>query len=216
MNQQRAKRLGLYFPSALHGRSVSNILKNLWYDLDLFGLLLFAAAISLILLPLTLAPNASREWRTPSMIAMLAIGGVLLLCFPFWETNKKLAPKAFFPPNLFRKRTVIAGILIAFFYFSESRYIVYLEPSQANPERSGFLYECFPLLLLIPSHCAERVDNFSWLHHSSLLVYLNRVLDCCVPHHQVHGALQVLRYFRRMYLLNGHVSTTSLERPSAS
>jgi MFS family permease len=216
MNQQRAKRLGLYFPSALHGRSVSNILKNLWYDLDLFGLLLFAAAISLILLPLTLAPNASREWRTPSMIAMLAIGGVLLLCFPFWETNKKLAPKAFFPPNLFRKRTVIAGILIAFFYFSESRYIVYLEPSQANPERSGFLYECFPLLLLIPSHCAERVDNFSWLHHSSLLVYLNRVLDCCVPHHQVHGALQVLRYVRRMHLLNGHVSTTSLERPSAS
>jgi hypothetical protein len=122
MNQQRAKRLGLYFPSALHGRSVSDILKNLWYDLDLFGLLLFAAAISLILLPLTLAPNASREWRTPSMIAMLVIGGVLLLCFPFWETNKKLAPKAFFPPNLFRKRTIIAGILIAFFYFSESRY----------------------------------------------------------------------------------------------
>lgn len=122
MNQQRAKKLGLYFPSVLHGRSAFEILKNLWSDLDLFGLLLFAAAISLILLPLTLAPNASQEWKTPSMIAMLVIGGVLLLLFPFWETNKRLAPKAFFPPNLFKKRTVIAGILIAFFYFSKCRH----------------------------------------------------------------------------------------------
>jgi hypothetical protein len=94
--------------------------------------------------------------------------------------------------------------------------IVHLKPSQANPERSGFLYECFPLLLLIPPHCAERVDNFSWLHHPSLLVYLNRVLDCCVPHHQVHSALQVLRYVWRMHLLNGHVSTTSLASSNAS
>jgi hypothetical protein len=86
---------------------------------DLFGLLLLATAISLILLPLTLAPNASGQWRNPSMIAMLVIGGVTLIIFPFWETSKKLAPKAFFPPELFRNRTVVVGTLIAFFYFSK-------------------------------------------------------------------------------------------------
>jgi hypothetical protein len=120
MNQRRAKNLGFDVPSPFHGRNTFQVLKNIWYDLDGFGLLLFAAAISLILLPLTLAPGASGGWSNGSMIAMLVVGGVLLLAFPLWETSKKLAPRAFFPPNLFKKRTVIAGVLIAFFYFSKS------------------------------------------------------------------------------------------------
>jgi MFS family permease len=117
MNQRRAKNLGFDVPSPFHGRNTFQVLKNIWYDLDGFGLLLFAAAIALILLPLTLAPGASGGWSNSSMIAMLVVGGVLLLAFPLWETSKKLAPRAFFPPNLFKKRTVIAGVLIAFFYF---------------------------------------------------------------------------------------------------
>ncbi|RII22881.1 hypothetical protein CUC08_Gglean013320 [Alternaria sp. MG1] len=117
MNQRRAKNLGFDVPSPFYGRNTFQVLKNIWFDLDGFGLLLFAAAISLILLPLTLAPSASGGWKNGSMIAMLVIGGVLLLAFPLWETSKKLAPKAFFPPNLFKERTVIAGVLIAFFYF---------------------------------------------------------------------------------------------------
>lgn len=120
MNQRRAKTLGLDFPSPFQGRTIGAITKNLWYDMDVFGLLLLAAGISLVLLPLTLAPNASGHWRNDSMIAMLVIGGVICIIFPFWETSKKLAPKAFFPPNLFRDRTVIAGCAIAFFYFSKS------------------------------------------------------------------------------------------------
>ncbi|KAI6777623.1 uncharacterized protein J7T54_003358 [Emericellopsis cladophorae] len=117
MNQRRAKKLGLEVPSAFRGNSAFQIVKNIWFDLDTFGLLLFAAAISLILLPLTLAPGADGGWANPSMIAMLVLGVVFLLAFPFWETSKKLAPMAFFPPNIFKERTVIAGVLIAFFYF---------------------------------------------------------------------------------------------------
>ncbi|RYN19322.1 Siderophore iron transporter [Alternaria arborescens] len=117
MNQRRAKNLGFDVPSPFYGRNMFQVLKNIWFDLDGFGLLLFAAAISLILLPLTLAPSASGGGGNGGMIAMLVIGGVLLLAFPLWETSKKLAPKAFFPPNLFKERTVIAGVLIAFFYF---------------------------------------------------------------------------------------------------
>jgi MFS family permease len=119
MNQRRAKNMGLDFPSPFRGHSALQVVKNIWFDLDTFGLLLFAAAVSLILLPLTLAPGASGGWSNGSMIAMLVIGGVLLFAFPFWETSKKLAPKAFFPPNLFKERTIIAGVLIAFFYFSK-------------------------------------------------------------------------------------------------
>jgi MFS family permease len=123
MNQRRARKLGLDVPSPFRGRTIGAVFQNLWYDLDVFGLLLLAAGIALVLLPLTLAPNASGQWGNPSMIAMLVIGGVVCIIFPFWETSKKLAPKAFFPPNLFRDRTVVAGSLIAFLYFSKSTYL---------------------------------------------------------------------------------------------
>lgn len=118
LNQRRAKKMGLPMPSAFRGQTPFQIIKNLWFDLDFFGLLLLAAAISLILLPLTLAPRASGEWSNPSMIAMLVIGAVLLVAFPFWETSKKLAPQAFFPPDMFKKKTVVVGTIIAFLYFS--------------------------------------------------------------------------------------------------
>ncbi|KAF2818673.1 MFS general substrate transporter [Ophiobolus disseminans] len=117
MNQSRAKKLGYDLGKPFRGRGVIQILKNLWYDLDFFGLILLAAAISLILLPLTLAPGAKGKWRNASMIAMLVVGAIVLIIFPFWERSKKLAPRAFFPPELFKNRTVIVGSLIAFFYF---------------------------------------------------------------------------------------------------
>lgn len=60
------------------------------------------------------------------MIAMLVVGGLTLIIFPFWENNSQWAPKPFFPPNLFRNRTVIAGTLIAFFYFS--KLFTYIRP----------------------------------------------------------------------------------------
>ncbi|KAJ4347816.1 uncharacterized protein N0V89_009186 [Didymosphaeria variabile] len=64
-----------------------------------------------------LAPSADGKWSNGSMISMLVVGIVILIAFPFWETSKRLAPKAFFPPNLFRNKTIIAGTLIAFLYF---------------------------------------------------------------------------------------------------
>lgn len=120
MNQRRAKKLGYDVPSPFRGMTIVQVLKNLWFDLDFFGLVLLAAGVSLVLLPLTLAPAAKGQWHNGSMIAMLVVGALVCIIFPFWETSKKLAPKAFFPPNLFKDRTVVAGSLIAFFYFSKS------------------------------------------------------------------------------------------------
>jgi MFS family permease len=119
VNQRKAKKSGLAVPSPLKGKSALEVAKNLWFDMDTGGLLLFAAAISLILIPISLAPGASGQWSNPSMIAMLVVGGVFIVLFPFWERTKKLAPKPFFPPELFKNKTIIAGNLIAFFYFSK-------------------------------------------------------------------------------------------------
>ncbi|KAH7126623.1 siderophore iron transporter-like protein [Dendryphion nanum] len=116
-SQRKAKASRNAFPSPFKGQTLPQILKNLWFDLDFFGLLLLATAISLILLPLTLAPNANKEWKNPSMIAMIVIGSLTLIAVPLWETSTKLAPNAFFPPALFKNPTVVSGTLIGFFYF---------------------------------------------------------------------------------------------------
>lgn len=117
LNQRKASKMGILPPSQFKGKSFLTNVKSIWFDLDVFGLLLLSAAISLILLPLTLAATASGGWSNPSMIAMIVVGCVCLAVFPFWERSEKLAPKAFFPKELFRERTVIVGVTMAFFYF---------------------------------------------------------------------------------------------------
>jgi hypothetical protein len=113
--------------SPLHGLSYQQIASSLWYELDVFGLLLLCAGLSLMLIPLTLA--AKNGWDDPSLLAMLLIGAACLAVFPFWEKSKKLAPRAFFPFSLFKNRTVLAGVGISFFYFSKSHVHPYLEKS---------------------------------------------------------------------------------------
>lgn len=119
VNLRKAKQMGIYPRSPYRGKPFMEILKTLWYDLDFFGLLLLTALIALILVPLTIGPTAG--WSNPSVIAMFCVGGVCLLVFPFWEMSKKLAPKAFFPRDIFRNRTALLGFAIGFFYFSEWR-----------------------------------------------------------------------------------------------
>ncbi|KAB2571875.1 Siderophore iron transporter mirC [Lasiodiplodia theobromae] len=117
LNQRKASKMDILPPSPFKDKGVVFVLKSLWYELDIFGLLLLAAAVSLILIPLTIASRQSDGWASGNIIAMLVIGIVCLLIFPLWERSKKLAPKAFFPRDLFQERTVLAGISIAFFYF---------------------------------------------------------------------------------------------------
>jgi hypothetical protein len=200
MNQRRARKLGHDMGSAVRGRGIGQVFKNFAIDIDLFGLLLFSAALSLILLPLTLAPRAKGQWNNGSMIAMLVIGAVSLLVFPFWETSKKLAPRAFFPPNLFKQRTVVAGTLIAFFYFSKlldsnhpRMLIVY----------SGFLLVRLPLLSILPPGRPRQIRHHSRQHHTGLLLRVDHRLRSRLPLHQIHWPLQVLRHLRILYLHHG-------------
>jgi hypothetical protein len=165
MNQRRAKKLGHDMGSVFHGQSALQVMKNFAMDIDLFGLLLFSAAVSLILLPLTLAPNASGQWRNASMIAMLVIGGIILLIFPVWETTKKFAPRAFFPPDLFKKRTVVVGTLIAFFYFSKPTSLLPLNSTLLTRCTVAFYLSVFPYfnsyLIIVQGKSATTAGNIT-------------------------------------------------------
>ncbi|MCJ1359376.1 MAG: hypothetical protein MMC33_009378, partial [Icmadophila ericetorum] len=118
LNFRKAKRRGLLAPSPWAGISFFQGLKNLWFELDVMGLLLICAAFSLILIPLTLAPTAKSGWHNASIIAMIVIGCLCLVMFPFWETSPKLAPRPFLSLKLLTNRTVLAGCGIGFFYFA--------------------------------------------------------------------------------------------------
>ena len=120
LNMRRAKRLSLLPPPPWEGSNPTAIARNLWYDLDVMGLLLLSAAISLILIPLTLAATAKNGWHNGSIIAMIVVGCVCLVLLPFWEFSGKLAPRPFLPLRLLANRTVLAGCGIGFFYFSKS------------------------------------------------------------------------------------------------
>ncbi|KAF4549324.1 MFS siderochrome iron transporter C-like protein [Elsinoe fawcettii] len=117
LNSRKAAKQGILPTSPYNGASAKQVIVSLWYDLDIFGLLLLSAAIALILIPLTLAARASGGWSNASIIAMIVVGCLCLVVFPVWERSAKFAPHAFFPKNLFTKKTVLAGVAIAFFYF---------------------------------------------------------------------------------------------------
>lgn len=117
-NMRKAAKQGLLPPSPWKGVSIGTGLKNLWWELDIMGLLLLSASISLVLIPITLA--ATDGWNNPSIIAMVVVGCVCFVIFPFWETNSKVAPRPFLSLRLFTNRNVLAGCAIGFFYFGES------------------------------------------------------------------------------------------------
>ncbi|KAL4901900.1 hypothetical protein BDW74DRAFT_67763 [Aspergillus multicolor] len=117
LNQRKAKRLNLIKERPHHRRGFIATVRRTWYDLDIFGLTLLSAAVTLILVPLTLAANTKNGWKSNSIVAMIAVGIVCLLLLPFWETSKKLAPKPLLSLHLLKQRTALAGCCLAFFYF---------------------------------------------------------------------------------------------------
>lgn len=118
LNQRKARRLNLIKVKPGHRRGIVDVLRRTWYDLDVFGLVLLSAAVTLILIPLTLAAKVKYGWKNPSIVAMIVVGLICLLALPFWEGSKKLAPKPLLSLHLLKQRTALAGCALAFFYFS--------------------------------------------------------------------------------------------------
>jgi hypothetical protein len=70
------------------------------------GLLLFAAGWACVLLPLTLVNKAATKWSSPSVIAMLTCGGIILIAFGYYEA--RWSPKPLFPLRFFKNKTILA------------------------------------------------------------------------------------------------------------
>lgn len=129
LNQRKARELKLLKPRPWKGHGFFKIVRSAWYELDMFGLILLSAGVTLVLVPLTLAANAPNTWRNGSLVAMHVVGCVCLLAFPFWETSKELAPRPLLSLHLLKQRTALAGCALAFFYFSMSSLETTIRPT---------------------------------------------------------------------------------------
>ncbi|KAH6712560.1 major facilitator superfamily domain-containing protein [Leptodontidium sp. MPI-SDFR-AT-0119] len=117
MNNRKAKKLGLTTESQFKGMKPFQVAKHLWFELDLGGILLLSAAFALTLISLTIAARQSSGWASGKIIAMLVIGIICFIVFPFWESIKKIAPHPLIPMHLLKSRTFCAGCGVGFFYF---------------------------------------------------------------------------------------------------
>jgi MFS family permease len=119
LSQKKAEKLRLFKPRLGKEHGLMSAIRSAWYELDFFGLVLLSCAMTLILIPLTLAPNAKGRWHNASIIAMIVVGCVCLTLYPVWESSKRLAPRPLLSLRLLKQRTVLAGCALAFFYFSK-------------------------------------------------------------------------------------------------
>lgn len=79
-------------------------------EVDAFGLILLGFGWALLLLPFSLKTYAHDGWRNPSMIAMMVVGGLLLIAYAVYETVWARFPSM--PRRLLFNRTFIMAIII--------------------------------------------------------------------------------------------------------
>lgn len=122
--QRRAKKLGVvatdYQSSQMSTvqrdtRSFAVRMKDIANGLDLLGLFFFAAAWSLILIPLTLVNHGTSSWHSGHIIAMIVLGCVGLVGFGFYEAKYARVP--IIPLRFIKNKTVVAAWVINFFDF---------------------------------------------------------------------------------------------------
>ncbi|KAH6695517.1 major facilitator superfamily domain-containing protein [Plectosphaerella plurivora] len=84
-------------------------------EVDAVGLILLGFGWSLLLLPFSLKTYADKGWRNPSLIAMMCVGGVLLIAYVVYEIKWAKMPSA--PRRLVFNKTFVMAIVIDSFYF---------------------------------------------------------------------------------------------------
>ncbi|KLO87730.1 major facilitator MirA [Fusarium fujikuroi] len=116
-NQHKAKRLGLIEDAVTLG---DLSLPSIWkycIDVDLLGIFILAAGMTLFLLPMNIYSMQEDGWKSPMIISMIIIGGLLIIAFVFYE--RFLAPVTFIPYDLLVDRNMLfGGTMFLFLFFS--------------------------------------------------------------------------------------------------
>lgn len=108
----RAKRAGFLddYRSSFQVLGMRNFTLELFWLLDMVGIVLLCAVFALILVPFTIAGGVDTQWGTAKVIAPIVIGFLCIPVFIFWELK---APHPLIPFKLMKDRSVWSPICIA-------------------------------------------------------------------------------------------------------
>ncbi|KAI0477094.1 siderochrome-iron transporter [Xylariaceae sp. FL0804] len=101
--QGKAKKLGVLKPVKMSFRDFCSAI-------DLGGLFFFVAGFACLLLPLTIAAQLEGGWSTPWIIALIAVGLLLLACLPLYEL--RVARHPVLPFFYLRDATIVVSCLL--------------------------------------------------------------------------------------------------------
>lgn len=109
---RRAKKQGLLdsYKSSFQQLGARNFAAELFWLLDVIGVILMIAIFALILVPLTVAGGFSNQWKSAHVIAPLVVGFVCIPVFIVWELR---APHPLLPFALMKDRAIWAPMGIA-------------------------------------------------------------------------------------------------------
>ncbi|KAE8353486.1 major facilitator superfamily domain-containing protein [Aspergillus coremiiformis] len=95
----------------IHFLSVREFTQELFWYLDVVGILLLIAVLSLILVPFTIAGGTTEQWKTAKILTPLIIGTCSLPVFIIWERSYTQYPMV--PFKLLKDRAVWGALGIA-------------------------------------------------------------------------------------------------------
>ncbi|KAK1659163.1 siderophore iron transporter [Colletotrichum godetiae] len=179
VQMRRAVKQGLYVKKR-ENRTFLDSTKYWIVELDVAGILLVVAGFSLLLLPFSMAGYQAHQWREPRIIAMIVLGGIFLVAFPFYE--KHIAPKSFVPFELFKNKNVLLACLLGgnmwiSFYCYKVQFLSYLQVVyNLSVSRAGFIgniYNIVSCAWAIPVGLLMRFTNrYKWLGLAAVPVQL--------------------------------------------
>ncbi|KAJ4252893.1 hypothetical protein NW762_010799 [Fusarium torreyae] len=167
---RRAEQKGLYVKDKSNRTWLESI--KFWViELDLAGMIIIVAGFALVLLPFSLAGYQEHKWKEPSVIAMIVIGCLCIIAFPFFE--KYIAPKSFIPFELFKNRTVLVACLLGgnmwiSFYCYKLQFSSYLQVVyNLSVSKAGYITNIYNIVSCgwaIPVGILLRItDRYKWL-----------------------------------------------------
>lgn len=149
------------------------------YFLQVLGVTVLAAGLSLFLLPFSLAEAAPNGWSTPYIIAMLVLGFILLLAFG--PVEKYVARKPFLPWRLLKERTLLATCMLAAtyqvgYYCWNSYFTSFLQVVNGlSIAQAGYVSSTFDVVsgvfLFLVGFGIRKTGHFKWLLYLAVPLY---------------------------------------------
>lgn len=144
------------------------------------GVILFAAGLTVFLLPFTLARSAPNGWKSDYIIAMIVVGFVLLLLFAAYQVY--LAPVPFLKHDYLINRTVLGACLLDFvyqmsYYCWNSYFTSFLQVvNNLSVAEAGYVNSTFQVvsgvLLFIVGYLIRKTGYFRWLLWIGVPLYI--------------------------------------------